>query len=511
VIIVIIGGVFINLQQPWKALKRRSNLTANKATKSATKAPRKSNKKQEVVDIVSVSDDPVVAYVENNYIPKPIPKPTAKKTTKPATKAPRKSNKKKEVVDVVSVGSNTPSSTSSVRFLGTNRVSVGSNTPSVEFIGTSNGKTKTNEIIEIVSSASESKRDVRSPSVNTLNQTIKSRTRSNISKIPNPKRKAVNSRSDKLKQRKESNTAPSKRGARKQRGTAKRLNTTTDSISDFSALPETTPLLPSPSPSDNSISNKSSSTTSSTKKDSHIIILNDKNKYTVKDLKKIAKDLGIEKKIKSKDNKATIVDRIIENTTTQQRETIIGNAREFRASVGRENVRIRRSPRKPSRGHMKGGSLMTAVEKALKENKIDLNTNIDSMVKYVKFGKKLINQQRLFYENILQVAYPSLATCNNSGFKTQSVSPEFSFVLRQMLKHNNPSYDDLDKLTDDEKNKLHDLCCYCKSLHHFSIPAPSKTKYEKLINEYRTIVGELASGNNNDELVKRLKQLLILS
>ena len=79
-----------------------------------------------------------------------------------------------------------------------------------------------------------------------------------------------------------------------------------------------------------------------------------------------------------------------------------------------------------------------------------------------------------------------------------------------MLKHNNPSYDDLDKLTEDEKDTLHDLCCYCKALHNYSIPSPSKTKHEKMINEYRTIVGEIASGNNNDELIKRLKQLLIV-
>ena len=131
------------------------------------------------------------------------------------------------------------------------------------------------------------------------------------------------------------------------------------------------------------------------------------------------------------------------------------------------------------------------------------------MPRYIKFGKKLINQARLYYENILQVNYPSLASATTSGFKTRSVSPKFANVLKQMLKSQNPSFDELDNLTEEDKDLLHELCSFCKSLHHFSIPAPPRSKNDKLLNEYRTLVGQITAGQNNDDVVKRLKVLLI--
>ena len=46
-------------------------------------------------------------------------------------------------------------------------------------------------------------------------------------------------------------------------------------------------------------------------------------------------------------------------------------------------------------------------------------------------------------------------------------------------------------------------------LDKFSIPAPSKDQEEKEIHEYEVMRGEIMSGNDNKELIKKFKLLII--
>jgi hypothetical protein len=137
---------------------------------------------------------------------------------------------------------------------------------------------------------------------------------------------------------------------------------------------------------------------------------------------------------------------------------------------------------------------------------ITINKGIKPTECYYEFGNKIINKNKLD-KNILMIRYKN--GINITKHPTKSVSKTFSKVLKNMLNGNNPSYDDLDILTNDEKSYLHELCCYCCVIDKFNIPTPNKTAEEKEKDRFNLLVGQIKAGNNSQDLIKELKQLLI--
>jgi hypothetical protein len=125
---------------------------------------------------------------------------------------------------------------------------------------------------------------------------------------------------------------------------------------------------------------------------------------------------------------------------------------------------------------------------------------------YHQFGNKIINKSKLD-NNILMMRYKN--GINITKHPTKSVSKTFANIVRNMLIDKNPSYDDLDKLDEEEKSYLHEICSYCNVIDRFSIPTPNKNSDEKESDRFQLLIGQLKAGNNSKEMIKELKQLLI--
>ena len=79
-----------------------------------------------------------------------------------------------------------------------------------------------------------------------------------------------------------------------------------------------------------------------------------------------------------------------------------------------------------------------------------------------------------------------------------------------MVVETSPNYEDIEKLSDDEKHYLNDLCNYVCLYNRFSLPTPSKDETSKQIDRLQILLGQLRAGNNNKAIVKEIKQLLLL-
>jgi hypothetical protein len=137
---------------------------------------------------------------------------------------------------------------------------------------------------------------------------------------------------------------------------------------------------------------------------------------------------------------------------------------------------------------------------------IKIDKGIKPTPSYHQFGNKIINKSKLD-KNILMMRYKN--GINISKHPTKSVSRVFANVIRNMLLGKNPSYDDLDKLNQEEKTYLHEICSYCHVIDRFTIPTPNKNNDEQENDRFSLLVGQLKAGNNSKEMIKELKQLLI--
>jgi hypothetical protein len=73
----------------------------------------------------------------------------------------------------------------------------------------------------------------------------------------------------------------------------------------------------------------------------------------------------------------------------------------------------------------------------------------------------------------------------------------------------NPTYDELDKLNDDDRRYLHTLTKKSDLLDKISVPTPSKDLEKAEINRFEIMRGELISGNDNKDFIKDFKLLLV--
>jgi hypothetical protein len=82
-------------------------------------------------------------------------------------------------------------------------------------------------------------------------------------------------------------------------------------------------------------------------------------------------------------------------------------------------------------------------------------------------------------------------------------------VVKIIVGNGMPSYTDIDKLTDEERNFLHQVARKSNIDDILSIPSPSKDKMDKDINQFEIMKGEIMAGNDSKELIKKFKILIL--
>ena len=126
--------------------------------------------------------------------------------------------------------------------------------------------------------------------------------------------------------------------------------------------------------------------------------------------------------------------------------------------------------------------------------------------RFIGFGINEINNEKL-NKNILSVRRKTKT--NIMGMPQRKVSEKFKGVVKTILGGGMPKFKELEELDEEEKEYLHKLVSKSDLDDKLTVPAPSKDKYEKMINEFEVMKGQIMSGNDNKEYVKKFKLLVL--
>ena len=89
------------------------------------------------------------------------------------------------------------------------------------------------------------------------------------------------------------------------------------------------------------------------------------------------------------------------------------------------------------------------------------------------------------------------------------MSKDLGEVVRTIVKNEHPSYNQIDKLTKEEKDYLHKIAKSSNILDRLHIPSPTKEEDDQDINQFEILKGELLCGNDGSETIKKFKVLVM--
>ena len=136
----------------------------------------------------------------------------------------------------------------------------------------------------------------------------------------------------------------------------------------------------------------------------------------------------------------------------------------------------------------------------------DLSQGIKSSARYVPFGKYMIHNHRLV-NDIITLRRPTGSQIVE--LPTVKVSPKVGKVMKHILGGGHPTFEDLSALSENERQYLHKVISMSKLADRISVPTPSRDEAEKDSNQFEIMKGEIMSGNDSPELIKKFKALLI--
>ena len=155
---------------------------------------------------------------------------------------------------------------------------------------------------------------------------------------------------------------------------------------------------------------------------------------------------------------------------------------------------------KKRRGRPKGSGI------SFKDN-IDHAKGIQPVKKYHPFGKYFVNSHKLNNGSVLSIK--SKSGTNVREYPSKTVSKNLGHVIKTIVGGGVPSWNDMEKLTNDEKDYLYKISKRAEFSDKITIPTPSKDQQEKDIHEFDVCKGEIMAGNDSKELIKKFKLLII--
>jgi len=143
---------------------------------------------------------------------------------------------------------------------------------------------------------------------------------------------------------------------------------------------------------------------------------------------------------------------------------------------------------------------------AIKPTDIDTTMGLGKPPRYIPFGRYFINRNRL-NDSVVSIKRPSGGSITE--FPSQRVSSTLADVLKKIVGRGIPAFEDLEALNEEEKSYLHKLAKESHILDRLSIPAPKKDEVDKDLNRFEILKGQITSGNDNKELIKEFKMLIL--
>jgi hypothetical protein len=138
--------------------------------------------------------------------------------------------------------------------------------------------------------------------------------------------------------------------------------------------------------------------------------------------------------------------------------------------------------------------------------KLDASKKVEKIPSYIQFGSHLLHQHNL-QGGILQIRRKSGNIINE--LPRQSIGGKLKKVLITLTGTGSPSFEDINELSEHDKNLLNKVVKHCKIDQRLLVPTPNKTKEEQDMNRLQILTGEIHAGQNNPAVVRELKTLLL--
>jgi hypothetical protein len=146
--------------------------------------------------------------------------------------------------------------------------------------------------------------------------------------------------------------------------------------------------------------------------------------------------------------------------------------------------------------------------KGFENTKVDFSQGVKKEPMYVPFGKHFINRTKLLGKGILMLRRKGGNTINN--LPTVKISNELKDVIAGLIENMNPSFGSIANLSPEDKDLYNKVIRETSIDQRLLIPSPTLDEDQKTWHRFQVLAGELNAGNDNPEMIKELKKLLVI-
>ena len=125
---------------------------------------------------------------------------------------------------------------------------------------------------------------------------------------------------------------------------------------------------------------------------------------------------------------------------------------------------------------------------------------------YISIGKYKAHKTKLMGGKL------QMRSNNNNqihNLKSQNITKNIRDILLKLNKDETINFSDVDKLNTDEKDQLYMIGKKLHITQLFDIPSTLKSQEDKLKDEFLLLRGSLIAGNNNPDLLRKFKIVLL--
>ena len=141
------------------------------------------------------------------------------------------------------------------------------------------------------------------------------------------------------------------------------------------------------------------------------------------------------------------------------------------------------------------------------EPKMILVNKLDPMSEYIPFGKYILSLKQLqknrFMLRTKAKKNPVLS------FKTLVLTRRTKAIVQKLLQDIDVSFEEIDALSEDEKNDIDTIVSVTEINNRLKIPNTKRTQLNKKLNKFNVLRGSIIAGNDNIELLKDFRRLLV--
>jgi len=151
----------------------------------------------------------------------------------------------------------------------------------------------------------------------------------------------------------------------------------------------------------------------------------------------------------------------------------------------------------------RGSGLKRSKPKPVIDYKIGLPKE---KTKFAPLGRYILNTRQLD-KGIISITRPSGAVITD--LRPRLCSKKIVGIFKKMIGGELPNANEIDSLTDDERNYLHSVSSKAQLDDKLRISAPSKTEQDKDLDRFEILRGQIIAGNDSMELIKEFKKIVV--